>query len=215
MKARYIAMAGLCLLAGNAAAGGFSEIGVGAKVGTLGLGIEGIKPVAPKLDLRLGLNKFDYEADETFDNTDYSAKLNMQTIAALADWHPANNGFFISGGAMLNDNKLDASANVTAADPVTIGTKTITSGKVTTGISFDDVSPYLGIGYRQPFNGVKGWSFVAEAGVLFQGNPKITLAESTGTVSQSDIDDEINKIRDDVDVLKNLPVISLGAVYRF
>jgi hypothetical protein len=41
------------------------------------------------------------------------------------------------------------------------------------------------------------------------------LTESTGTVAQSDIDAEIASVRDDVDALKNLPVISLGVVYNF
>lgn len=215
MKKSCFALLGIVLLAGNAFAGGTPGMGVGAKVGTLGLGIEAIKPIAPKLDLRLGLNKFSYDADETLDNTDYKAKLDMQTIAALADWHPANNGFFISGGAMSNNNKLDANAAVTAAVPVIIGNDTITSGTVTSSISFDDVSPYLGIGYRKPFSGVKGWSFASEAGVLFQGDPKVALSESTGTVTQADIDAEIVSIRNDVDALKNIPVLSLGAVYQF
>lgn len=215
MKASYIAMIGLTLLANNAFAGGSTGMGFGAKVGTLGLGIEGIKPVAPNLDLRLGLNKFSYDTDETLDNTDYKAKLDMQTVAALADWRPAGNGFFVSGGAMLNNNKLDATATVSAADPVTIGNATINSGTVTSGISFDDVSPYLGVGYRKPFSGTRGWTFAADAGVLLQGDPKITLTESTGTVAQSDIDAEIAKVNDDVDALKNIPVISLGAVYNF
>ena len=210
----------LALLAGNAFAGGTASmgvegIGVGAKVGTLGLGLEAIKPVNNNLDLRVGVNKFDYDANETLDGVDYTATLGMQTVSALADFHPAANGFFVSGGIMANDNNLNATAAVTAAEPVTIGTNTITSGTVTSDISFDDLSPYVGVGYRKPVSSAKGLTFAADAGVLLQGDPKIALTESTGTVSQSDIDAEIASVRDDVDALKNLPVISLGVVYNF
>lgn len=220
MKKTYVAVICLAMLTANAFADSTTDmklagVGVGAKVSTLGLGLEGIKPINNKLDLRLGVNKFDYDADETLDGTDYKAKLGMQTVAALADFRPVSNGFFVSGGVMMNDNNLDASATVTATDPVTIGTKTITSGTVTSGISFDDMSPYVGIGYRKPAGHAKGWAFTTEAGILLQGDPKITVKESTGTVAQSDIDAEIESVRDDVDALKNLPVISLGAVYNF
>ena len=179
------------------------------------MGVEAVKPINNNLDLRLGVNKFDYDTDETLDGVDYTATLGMQTVAALADFRPMNNGFFISGGVMQNSNEIDATATVTAADPVTIGTNTITSGVVNSGISFDDVSPYVGIGYRQPASAKSGWSLAAEAGVLLQGDPNITLKESTGTVSQADIDAEIASVRDDVDALKNLPVLSIGAVYNF
>ncbi|OQX00477.1 MAG: hypothetical protein BWK73_48335 [Thiothrix lacustris] len=215
MKKHTIATITLLLLASNAFAGGSSSMGVGAKVGTLGLGLEAVKPVSNNLDLRVGVNKFDYDATETLDGVDYTATLGMQTISALADFRPAGNGFFVSGGVMMNDNKLNASAMVTAAEPVTIGANTITSGTVTSDISFDDVSPYVGVGYRKPVSSAKGLTFAVDAGVLVQGDPKIALAESTGTVAQSDIDAEIASVRSDVDALKNVPVISLGVVYNF
>ena len=61
----------------------------------------------------------------------------------------------------------------------------------------------------------KGWLLSADAGVLFQGKPKVTLTESTGTVSQSNIDTEIASIKHDVDALKQIPVVSLGIAYKF
>jgi hypothetical protein len=215
MKKTFIAMFGIVLLSSNAFAGGTTGFGVGAKVGTLGLGIEAVKPISNNLDLRLGVNQFDYDANETLDGVDYTATLNMQTVSALADFRPMNNGFFVSGGVMQNGNELNATATVTTAEPVTIGTNTLTSGVVTSGVSFDDVSPYVGIGYRQSASVKPGWTFTADAGVLLQGDPKITLTESTNTVSQADIDAEIANVRDDVDALKTLPVVAIGAVYNF
>lgn len=215
MKKYGFTLLGIVLLASNTMADSSTGMGVSAKAGTLGLGIEAIKPISNNFDLRIGLNKFDYDANETLDSVDYQAKLNMKTVAALADWHPAGNGFIASSGVMFNDNRLNASATVTVADPITIGTSTITSGVVKSGISFEDMSPYLGIGYRQPFAGTKGWLLSADAGVLFQGKPKVTLTESTGTVSQSNIDTEIASIKHDVDALKQIPVVSLGIAYKF
>ena len=44
-----------------------------------------VKPVNNNLDLRVGVNKFDYDANETLDGVDYTATLGMQTVSALAD----------------------------------------------------------------------------------------------------------------------------------
>ncbi len=91
MKKYALTAMTLALLAGNAFAGGTAGLGVegfgvGAKVGTLGLGLESIKQVNNNLDLRVGVNKFDYDANETLDGVDYTATtLGMQTVSALAD----------------------------------------------------------------------------------------------------------------------------------
>lgn len=198
------------LLVGNA----YADTSVGAKIGTLGLGVEVIKPLE-KVDLRFGVNKFDYNHNDTLDGTPYDVDLGMQTVSALVDWRPAQNGFFVSGGAMLNNNKLDATATANNTD---IGGANLVAGTITSGISFDDVSPYLGVGYRSKATEKKGWGFTAEAGVLAQGKPKVDLTTSDAAFNVANaaaIEQEKANIRKDLDALEYMPVISIGAVYNF
>ncbi|MBU0655828.1 MAG: hypothetical protein KJ914_11980 [Gammaproteobacteria bacterium] len=191
-----------------------ADTAVAGKVGTLGLGVEAIKPLE-KVDLRFGVNKLDYDHNDTLDGTNYNVDLGLQTVTALVDWHPKQNGFFVSGGAMINDNKLTASA--TAVGTEDIGGANPNAGvTISSGISFDDVSPYLGIGYRK--SGHKGWGFTAEAGVLYQGTPDVSLTTSDANFNTNQADNiaqEEANIRNDLDALKYMPVVSIGAVYNF
>lgn len=223
MKKFILSVISLTLLTSNA----FTDetpaknMAVGAKVSTLGLGIEAVKPVG-KVDLRLGINQATYSADGTIDGADYKADLDAQTVSALADWHPAKNGFFVSGGLMLNDNKLAGTATANGTKTIKIGDadKPISSGTVTTSISFDDVSPYTGIGYRHAIEGKKSWGFTSELGVLYQGSSEIGLAIDDATkasagITDTDIAQEEAKMRDDVKDFKYYPVASIGLVYNF
>ncbi|MBO0613419.1 hypothetical protein J1836_10895 [Thiothrix fructosivorans] len=56
-----------------------TDIAIGVKTSTLGLGVEAIKPVN-SIDFRVGINEASYGSDKTIDNIDYSADLNAQTI---------------------------------------------------------------------------------------------------------------------------------------
>ena len=192
-----------------------TDIAIGVKTSTLGLGVEAIKPVN-SIDFRVGINEASYGSDKTIDNIDYSADLNAQTISVLADWHPVNNSFFVSGGMMVNNNKLDLSATATSNKSVNIGDTIVNTGKVDSTISFDGASPYIGIGYRQPIASNKGLSLTSELGILYQGSPKVSLQVSPqNLVSQTDINKEIDNIRNDIDSIKYWPVASIGISYGF
>jgi hypothetical protein len=192
-----------------------NDIAIGIKASTLGLGVEAIKPINA-IDFRLGINKASYAGNKTIDSVDYSADLNAQTISLLADWHPANNSFFVSGGMMANNNKFDLSAAATSNKSINIGDTIVNTGKVDSTISFDGASPYIGIGYRQPIASSKGLSLTSELGVLYQGSPNISIKVSPqNLVSQPDIDKEIDNIRKDIDPIKYWPIASLGISYSF
>lgn len=59
-----------------------------------------------------------------------------------------------------------------------------------------------------------GWSFFADLGVLFQGEPEVSY-RATGAVAQVDIEREKRQIEDDLDEYKLFPVLSVGVAYRF
>lgn len=195
------------------------NMAVGAKVSTLGLGVEIIKPVK-NVDLRFGINHAGYDHTGDVDGTEYNLDLSAQTITALADWHPSKkSGFFVSGGAMINDNQIDgtATAGNNSNETIKIGGTEITEGKVNTSIGFDDVNPYVGIGYRKPIAGKKGWGFTSELGMLYQGSPNVDLSVTGADVAITDADiaAEEAKMEDDIKDFKYYPVASVGLVYNF
>lgn len=87
---RLLALCGL-LAAGNAAAEGFA---LGVKGGTLGLGVEGTYGLSPRLNLRFGVNGYEYSTTETASEIRYDADLDLGSGALLLDWHPRSKAFF-------------------------------------------------------------------------------------------------------------------------
>ncbi len=200
-------------LAGGGQAGKTALVG---KVGTLGLGLEIIKPITATIGARVGINYLSVSRSDSYGGVDYDSDLDMQTVELLADWHPYGSKFFISAGAMINRNKINAIGAETGT--VIVGNNTfIGNAQFNTDVKFDTVSPYLGVGYRKRL-AKKGLSFVAEAGVLFQGSPEVKLdvqAPASASVTQNDVDIERQQIQDDIDDIKNWPVVSVGFFYQF
>lgn len=193
-----------------------SDTSIAVKIGTLGLGVEAVKPLSGKIKGRAGINYLNLSRSDTISEVDYDVDLDLQTISLLADWHPNGGGFYVSGGAMLNGNEAQATGSETGT--FTLG-NTAFNGDASygTSVKFDDVAPYLGIGYRKTL-APQGWSLVAEAGVLFQGEPEVTLdvqAPASSGITQADVDNERQQIQEDLEDLKNWPVVSVGVIYQF
>lgn len=191
-------------------------LGVIGKIGTLGLGVDLVRPFSHKLDGRVGLNTFSRSYSDTSGDVDYKGDLDLQTLKLLADWRPYGGSFYITAGAAINNNEISAQGTQTGTS--TVGSTTFTGdAKLSTTIKFDDVSPYLGLGYRKKTS-MKGLSFTAEAGVLFQGDPEVRLdieAPASSGLTQADVDTERQQIQDDVSGLEHWPVFSIGFMYRF
>jgi hypothetical protein len=83
-------------LAGSAAAQDSSRFALGVQAGTTGFGVEGQFQAAPQINLRAGADFFQY--DETFSSSDvdYAGEIEFNTASAFVDYHPFDNGFFVS-----------------------------------------------------------------------------------------------------------------------
>ncbi len=193
---------------------------ISIKAGTLGAGVEAIKPISDKVEARIGINYFSYDYDTTESGIKYDLDLDLMSAGALIDYRPFNNKFFISAGVLWNDNEADLTAKYTGT--ITIGDNTYTStqaGTVKGSLSFDDVAPYLGIGWRTPAKSDSSWSFTFELGVLYQGSPSISLTADGSLASNSsfvaDLEKERCELEDDLDDYKYYPVISFGLTKKF
>lgn len=210
----------LCMaLAGATLPAQAAKVGVAAGAGTLGAGLSLTVGVNEKLNGRVGFGRL--TADDEFEESGvrYNAELTLGGIYALLDWHPGASGFRVSGGLVLNDNELLGNAILTGN--VEIGNTTYTPAQVGTlqaTIGFDDVAPYIGIGWGNAASGERGVGFSFDLGVMLQGDADVDLVASNPAVSQADLQQEEQNLQRELDEFVNLdvyPVASLGISFSF
>ena len=159
-------------------------LAVGARASTLGLGVDLTTAFTSFLNGRAGFNYFTYSDTRTESDVRYDADLKLQSLSAMLDWHPFAGGFRITAGALVNDNRLDMTAKPAAS--FTIGNNTYAPNQVgvlSAKVDFDDLAPYLGIGWGNAVAQDQGFSFALDVGVLFQGSPKAKLAAVGGALA--------------------------------
>lgn len=212
---RSIAALGTLMLAAAAPPAGAADMGVSGHVGTLGAGLDLAYGVSDNLVGRVGFNKLTISEDFTEEDIDYSTDLELESIHALVDWHVLGGGFRVTGGAVLNNNAFRGSASVEAGDEVGDGTAT-SDGSLGLDVEYDEVAPYIGVGWG---NRVRGWSnlaFSIDAGVMAQGAPTVDITnEGVSGIDENDIEKEEQEVEDELEEFELYPVISASIVYRF
>jgi hypothetical protein len=211
------ALACAALLAGTRSAVA-DDFWLGAKVGTLGIGLEAAWRPIPWMDVRVGGNGYDYKEYGSQAGINYNATLHLSTYYITGNLLFPGSPFRITLGAYSNGNEVrmisaeEASYNVggtsySAADVGTLNSNT----------SFDSTSPYLGAGFDFSLFGKVGLNF--DFGVLWQGDPKVSLTANgllaNDPTFMSDLEQERMELEDDVDALKAYPVVSLGFSFSF
>lgn len=215
MDRRFQAALGMVCFGLIAADVGATDMAVSAKLGTLGLGVEGSFGLTEKFNARLGLNKYDFDRSETIDDINYDLNLEWQSISMLADWHPFGNAFRFTAGLMLNNNELNGSAAATTLD---IGSGTYLNVGLDATLDFDTTAPYLGVGWGNALAADRGWGFNVDVGIMYQGAGDVTLTPTgsgAGLVSASDIAAEEQRFENDIKDFKYYPVFSFGVSYKF
>lgn len=212
---RSAAAAGTLLLATTATPASAADMGISGHVGTLGAGLDLAYGVSDNLVGRVGFNKLTISEDFTEEDIDYSADLELESVHALADWHVFGGGFRVTGGVVFNGNAFSGDATVESGDQV--GDATATSdGRLALDVEYDDVAPYVGIGWG---NRVRGWSkvsFSIDAGVMAQGSADVNITnDGVSGVTESDIEEEEREVEDELENFELYPVISASIVYRF
>ena len=203
--------------AGCADSGGLAIMGKG---GTLGLGGELATGITSDINARVGLNAFDYDFEDEFDDIEYDIGLDFSSFSALVDWHVFGGSFRLTGGLLSLDHELDLDATPTVNQE--IGGTIYTPAQIGTlsgDVEIDGVAPYVGIGWGDPMDRSKRWGFYCDFGVAFTDSPDVTLS-ANGTLAadaafQANLARERDEIEDDLEPFEFYPVISLGLYFRF
>ena len=217
-----------------------AHISLGAKISTIGIGIEAGRKLTPYLSLRSSFNFFQYNhnfsSSYTFKNNfrllaRNTIKFKIPTqfrffnIGIVGDFHPYQNPFALSFGLFYNKNGANCSL-YTANDPVllnNIPNPRANFGTVKAEASFNKISPYLGLRYNSGFGNENKWGFTADLGCLYQGNLKIskTMPNNTLVFGQTLFDPIADNLikkaykNKFVKWLKFYPVIGFGIHYKF
>lgn len=84
------------------------------------------------------------------------------------------------------------------------------TGTATGQVKYDN-APYVSIGWGNHAPSKGGFFFNSELGAMLTGKPSVTLSESTGKITQDNLDVERNKVRDNA--LGWFPIVKLGVGY--
>lgn len=194
-------------------------VSFGAKVGTLGLGVESSYRIDPLFSVTGSVNGFKFTGNLHDRDVDFGGKMRLLTAGGSLGVHPFKNGFKILAGVFYDGNQFNLSSML--RHNVTIDGRTFTPtqvGKSNLTIHFNRVSPYLGIGFDSAFCAESSWSLTGELGVLFQGSPKANLKGTKGSHTYPQVQTYIKQKAQhaaDKFLLKYYPVLSIGAKYSF
>ena len=197
-----------------------ADYGVGVKAGTLGLGIEGRWEPIRWIDIRAGINQYDYEDSGNHAGIGYDGTLALDNYFLTGNLKFPASPMRLTVGAFSNSNELQlVSANTGGAD-INLGGSTFTPADVGTlrsTTSFASTAPYLGIGFDFELFGKAGLNL--DFGVLWQGEPSVAMTADGVAASlpafQAALEAERLELEDDMSDYKAWPVLSLGFVYNF
>ena len=226
MKKKYILGAACLLLVGSEAAlAATGDVGIGAKAGTLGAGLEMTFALQDDLALRGGINYIKFDFDSTISEIDYTMEPEFTNLTMLLDWHPFSGAFRLTGGFSLNDNKVNLDGTVSRdAIPSQYSQYAYLTDLVHIqgSVDFNSFAPYAGIGWSSN-HGESGWGVSCDFGVLFQGAATVSDLSVVTNVDYSRFQGEVNgyldeqkkEIQDELDKYEYYPVASIILTYTF
>ncbi len=213
------ALAALALAPLTARAQSDSGLAVGVGVGTDGISGQLSYMFSDSFGIRAKGSWFRISKGIDTSNVHYDGHFRPQTFDLLADLFPFDSAFRFSAGGVYNRNRVTLKATPLAA--TTIGNVTYTPaqlGQINGRIDFRSVSPYAGLGITTNRRG-PGWQFIADAGVIFAGRPRVDLT-ATGLFAndptfRSNLALEQQRVADKIDWARFYPVVKIGVAYHF
>jgi hypothetical protein len=215
---KQVASAAVLAVISTGIANADNNFGAGLKAGTLGIGLEASWQPLPYLELRVGANAYDYSDDGEVAGIDYEQELSLESFYGTANILFPISPMRVTAGIYSNGNEMLLINN--DLDDQSIGGITYPGagiGTITSTTSFDDMSPYFGIGFDFTLAGKVGLNL--DFGVLWQGDPIVDMSVSGPLANdpgfQNSLELERQEVEDDMSDFKAWPVLQLGFVYKF
>lgn len=199
-------------------------LALGAKISSLGLGLDLTARASDGLNLRAGFNFFSYSIERQQEDVVYEGTLTLSSYSFLADLYPARGGSFrLTGGVLYDRNEVEATARPSAT--VTINGVPYSSGLVGSlhgrASASRQWAPYLGLGFGNAVSRDRRLGAALDLGVLFHGSARVDLS-ADGVLSYLpsflfDLAAEEAKINADLDrdLYHYYPVLALRVSYQF
>lgn len=218
----------LCLLSTGPADA--ADVALGAKAGTLGLGVELTVGLGRQVNTRLSVNGFDYSDRREASGIEYDAEAQLRSATALLDFHPGGRGFRLTAGVVWNGTKVEGSSLPPASgfyDISGVPVPVAILGTLDAEADFDPFVPYVGLGWGNAVGANQKVGFSLDVGAVFQGGADVELTPVLPPDSpilttpgarealQILLDREENDIEDEAGDYDIYPVVSIGVTYRF
>lgn len=189
---------------------------IGIKASSFGPGIEVMKSFTEVFTLRLGGTYFKYNYDLTFDDAlsvGEQGVITTGSISVLADFNFLSFMHF-TGGLIYNMNEVVVDAKPTEdyyvgdikVEPETLGT-------LYYSLTPNKVCPYVALGFGRSISRYKIVSFTFEAGLIYQGPPKVGL-EATGMLTPTDNYAQQQLLESNVQTFTIYPVVNFQLSFR-
>jgi hypothetical protein len=215
MRIPFVCVCAIMLVASMSPVQAGDRVGIGVKAGTLGLGVDVTGRVTNWFSIRGSFNTADVSTTDEVSDIEYDGDVALGAYGLLLDLHPFKNNFRLSVGFMRNRTGIDLTGQTT--EDTQIGDNTYTPdeiGTLTGAVEFKEDVPYFGLGYGSAAKGPHRVKFLLDLGVLSQGAGEVSLSSSTGLVLQSDLEQEVQEIEEDIEDYDLWPVLALGISFR-
>lgn len=177
-------------------------------VSTLGLTLEPSLRLGDRWAIRAPFGAGSLSFDDESNGQSYSGDLDMQGIGVMGDWYPSSSsGFRVSAGVFYTDYSADLQS-----DDVQF------AGGITSNVTArvrqrEHLMPVLAVGYGGQI--AHNTDLSVTAGGMFGNGFDVNGRESSGLVSQSDIDAELRDIHEDLNDLDVVPYLQVSVGFRF
>jgi hypothetical protein len=159
----------------------FSALGIGVKVGTVGIGFDAAVPLVPgRLNLRGGAGFFSYSSTFTASNDNILGTLKLNNAEIMADFFPFHGSFRLSGGVTVyNATALNGTISVPSGGTLTNGANKYYSDPAaplggTAAFTFGSTTvPRFTLGWGNMVPKTGHIRFETEIGIEYIGNPTV------------------------------------------
>ncbi len=202
-----------------------SDIGLGAEIGYRWEEPWGIRAGYLVGDFDVEFDAQDNNGVEG-DELQYDSDIDLKNAYFLADWHPWNGIFRVSGGTFFNNSGATVITSCNATFIIQqfatceFGNSVYSPailGEVTTKVDFEEIAPYFGLGWGH--RATSGFAVNADIGVIYVGPASVDM-RSSGSCNddaqcREQIKQEEKEIEKELDKYRWLPFVALGVSYQF